>query len=194
MTSLPDERTLPPLRVSNTIRLEPLRYAHVPDIFRLIDQNRTHLRRWLPFVDHTRHERDTRAFVSSVLRIPPERREYIALIRHEEAAAGLIGTRDTDRQNRKTEVGYWLAADQEGQGLMLRAVQTLLGYLFERAEINAVRIRCGLSNDRSRAIPQKLGFHLEGIERNGELLNGQFHDLEVWSLLRREWPVDANRR
>jgi len=44
---------------------------------------------------------------------------------------------------------------------------------------------------RSIAIPQRLGFVYEGIQRQAQLLNGQFHDFAVYSMLASEWAALA---
>jgi len=50
--------------------------------------------------------------------------------------------------------------------------------------LHRIQIKCGTGNIRSKKIPQRLHFQLEGIERDGELLSGeQFTDLETYSLL-----------
>jgi ribosomal-protein-serine acetyltransferase len=55
-------------------------------------------------------------------------------------------------------------------------------------DVNRIQIRCGTMNLSSRKIPERLGFMLEGIERDGELLsNGIYTDLAVYSLLKKEW-------
>jgi ribosomal-protein-serine acetyltransferase len=36
-------------------------------------------------------------------------------------------------------------------------------------------------------IPKRIGFKFEGIERCGEKHDNRFIDLEVYSLLRKEW-------
>ena len=44
-----------------------------------------------------------------------------------------------------------------------------------------------MGNQPSNAIPQRLGFTLEGTERDGELLSsGEYMDINVYSLLRKE--------
>lgn len=47
--------------------------------------------------------------------------------------------------------------------------------------------RCAAGNAPSNAIPRRLGFTLEGVEREGELMaDGQYVDLNVYSILKRE--------
>ena len=53
--------------------------------------------------------------------------------------------------------------------------------------MNSIRIRCAAGNAPSNAIPRRLGFTLEGVEREGELMaDGQYVDLNVYSILKRE--------
>ena len=69
------------------------------------------------------------------------------------------------------EFGYWLGAEFEGNG------------------INRIVIRCHPENTRSSAIPKRLGFTLEGTLRECTRLNGELIDMQIYSLLRREWGV-----
>jgi ribosomal-protein-serine acetyltransferase len=51
--------------------------------------------------------------------------------------------------------------------------------------INRIQIKCAVGNKLSSNITKKLGFKLEGIERQGELLMGGFFtDLEIYSKLK----------
>ena len=54
----------------------------------------------------------------------------------------------------------------------------------DKINLNRLMIKVARGNTQSIAIPTRLGFTFEGIERNGELLHGQFVDLEVYSLLK----------
>ena len=180
-----------PIPVDQDLRLDPLRPGHASVIFHLIDANRAHLRPWLPFVDQTQRVEDSARFIQALMLTPSHQRETIALIRYQETYVGLIGTRDTDRVNRKTEIGYWIAQAYEGRGIVRRACAALIHHAFTHMELNCVRIRCGVGNHRSAAIPRRLGFCLEGIERAGEWLYDHFHDLEVYSLLKEEWRMET---
>jgi ribosomal-protein-serine acetyltransferase len=85
------------------------------------------------------------------------------------------------------EIGYWIDVEHEGRGLVTRAVRVLIDIGFGEWEVNRIVIRAGLENLRSRAIPERLGFTREGIERGGGRGTGGYHDLVVYSMLREEW-------
>lgn len=54
--------------------------------------------------------------------------------------------------------------------------------------MNRVQIKVAIDNKKSRKIPEKLGFQIEGIEREGELLvDNVYTDIAVYSLLKKEY-------
>jgi len=167
--------------------LERLNLSHVEAIFNAIDQNRKFLRKWLPFVDFTIRVADTERFVRSILEKPVSTRDEVYVIWFKHEFAGLIGFKDADRINDKIEIGYWLTERLTGKGIATAAVRKMVNLAFRNMEMNRVQIRCGVGNDKSSAIPKRLGFSFEGIERAGERHNHDYIDLEVFSLLKREW-------
>jgi len=107
---------------------------------------------------------------------------------------GLIGFKDTDRRNRKTEIGYWLSEQYQKQGIVTKAVDKLCEFAFNTLGLNRVQIKCAVGNIPSKNIPKRLGFKLEGIERQGELLTGNvFTDLEIYSKLKSDYSI-ANKQ
>ena len=84
-------------------------------------------------------------------------------------------------------LGYYLAEDAGGKGIMTRSVKAVLHYAFENLKLNKMEIRCGVENVKSRAIPERLGFKLDGVLRDEEWLYDHFHDVAVYSLLASEW-------
>ena len=156
-------------------------------LFRAIDAWRDDLRRWLPFVDNLHTEADEAAFLSGLCTVPPDRRNYTFKILSDGVFCGLIGFVTTDRVNRKTEVGYWLLPPWRGRGIMSRSVAALCLWAFDVRAMNRVQIKCAVGNAPSNAIPCRLGFRLEGVERAGEYAgDGRYYDLNVYSLLAQE--------
>lgn len=162
-------------------------YDDATPIFEAIDKNRDDLRIWLPFIDGIKSAADEQSFLESFLKVPYEERDPVFLIEKGKEICGLIGFHFSDRNNHRTEIGYWLLPEYRGKGLITQAVRYLCEWAFVEKGFNRIQIRCAVGNLPSNAIPQRLGFTLEGTERDGELLSsGEYTDIHVYSLLRKE--------
>ncbi len=155
-------------------------------VYAVVDANREHLAVWLPWVDGSRQPKDTRAFLERDAVQHSLGVTATFFIREGDAIAGMIGLHDIDPINRSFLIGYWLAKSSEGRGLATRSCRRLLMASFEECEMERAVIRCAVGNTRSAAVPRRLGFTLEGVERHGQRLNGGFVDLERYSRLRGE--------
>lgn len=175
------------LSIDDNEFLEKLNLSHAETIFKAIDQNRKFLRRWLPFVDFTRKVGDTEKFVRSILDKHTANRDEVFVIWYKYDFAGLIGFKDIDRINDKIEIGYWLTEKMTRKGIATAAARKMVNLAFRNMNMNRIQIRCGIGNEKSSAIPRRLGFVFEGIERCGERHNHSYIDLEVFSLLKTEW-------
>jgi len=172
------------IQINEHVLLKEVELSDAPDLFQAIDSQRAYLREWLPFVDLTLEVAETEKYIRSIVTAPPESRDRTFIIRYEGLFAGLIGLKTIDRVNRKTEIGYWLSEKYQQKGIMTASVKALVDFAFRELHLHRIQIKCGTGNIRSKKIPQRLHFQLEGIERDGELLSdGRFTDLETYSLL-----------
>lgn len=89
--------------------------------------------------------------------------------------------------NRKTSIGYYLAEKHQYKGIMTKCTQAMIKYVIEELDMNRVEIRMSTRNDKSRAIPERLGFTCEGLLRNEEFIQGEFSDSYIYSLLKKEY-------
>ncbi|MEJ8757306.1 GNAT family protein [Pontibacter sp. H259] len=172
------------LTVAPEICLRPVTVADAAPLFTIINSQRAYLREWLPFVDLTHEQNDTTLYLQSIASSTTDK-VFVILV--EEAVSGLIGFKSIEYFNRKLEIGYWLSEHQQHKGVMRRSCARLVQHAFEEMMMNRVQLKVAIGNHKSSNIPKKLGFTLEGIEREGELLNNRFQDLEVYSLLKKEW-------
>ncbi|WP_456278436.1 GNAT family N-acetyltransferase [Bacillus sp. AK128] len=69
----------------------------------------------------------------------------------------------------KFEIGYWIDRRYSGKGYMTEAVEAITRFSFDILKARRVEIRMDSRNERSRAIPERLGYVLEGILRNDDL-------------------------
>ncbi len=166
------------------IRLNEERYAQ--KLFDLTDKNRQYLREWLPWVDGTVSVEDTRAFMKSTLHSFADFKSIGTTIWYKDQLVGSLGC-SIDKEDRKVEIGYWLDASSQDKGIMTRACRGLINYVFDELEMNKVEIHVAPENRRSRAIPERLGFTQEGIDRQAGWLYDHYIDLVLYGMLASEW-------
>jgi len=173
------------LSVDKHITLKELELGDVLPVFNAIDQGRSYLSEWLPFVDKTKDAGFTLGFIESYLN--SDRKDLTFAIYVDDEFAGLTGLKDTDLLNRKTEIGYWLTSQFQHRGIMTKCCFKLMDYCFNVLNINRIQLKAGVGNDKSRAVAERLGFKFEGVERDGELLTNGFIDLAVYGILKSEF-------
>ncbi len=173
--------------VDQKIYIEPVKLSDAEIVFGTIHRDRNYLRTWLPFVDQTRSKEDTTRYINSLLSEPEIGKNRIYSIWADGEFAGLAGFKDIDPVNHKAEIGYWLAENMQGKGIMTRTVKKLIDFGFRNLKLNRIQIKVAGGNLKSIAIPVRLGLVREGSERNGEFHTDRYFDLEVFSILRNEW-------
>jgi ribosomal-protein-serine acetyltransferase len=175
------------------LELRLLEERHAPEVFALADRDRDFLRPWLPWVDATQTEDDSLAFIRSTLEQFASGDAVTAGMWLEGRFAGVIGTHRINRLYNKVELGYWVGESFQGKGVVTDSCRRMITYLFEERELNRVEIHCAVENEKSIAIPKRLGFKLEGTLRDGDLSCGRYRDLHVFGMLRREWRTSRER-
>jgi ribosomal-protein-serine acetyltransferase len=173
--------------LSPGLRLELLEPRHAEALFRATDENRAHLRQWLPWVDGTTSPADSLAFIHATQQQFAENRGFQTALVTGGEIAGMIGHIGIDWPHRATALGYWLAEKHQGRGFMTLACRVYVDHAFGQLGLNRMEIRAATENRRSRAIPERLGFRLEGVVRDAEWLYDRFVDHAVYGLLAREW-------
>lgn len=175
--------------IDEVTALRVLREADAAELYALTDANRTFLRRWLPWVDVVTCEDDTRSFIATVGAQHKEGRGPTFGIFRNGALAGVVGFLPIDRVNRIGEIGYWLAEREQGRGVMTACCRFAVRYGFLTLDLNRIQIAAGIDNAASRAIPERLGFKLEGVLRAREQVNGAFIDHAMYALLRSDFDA-----
>jgi ribosomal-protein-alanine N-acetyltransferase len=101
---------------------------------------------------------------------------------------GTIGCFWNNRLNRTMELGYALGEPHWGQGITVDAGRALLTYVFATCDVERIQARCMAENSASIRVMQKLGMTCEGCLRSSLFHRERFWDMNLYSLLRREWP------
>jgi len=167
--------------------LQVMEERHAEAVYSVVDNDREHLRRWLPWVDRTTEPEYTRKFIQGALEQFARNEGFSAAIWVGGRVAGGIGFHKLDWQYKNVEMGYWISSEFERRGIVTDASRALIHHAFTEWKLNRVEIRCATRNLRSAAIPKRLGFTLEGTLREAQLLSDGYHDLHVFGMLAKEW-------
>ena len=169
--------------IDDNIELCRVMPKHANNLLMLIDENRTRLRAWLPWLDRTRTVDDIKMFIK---RTKKDNEIHHVIFKNKELV-GIIGLHHINHDHRKAVIGYWLSKNAEGQGTMTRAVRLVLQYAFNKLKLHRVVIDCAVGNTKSCAIPERLGFKKEGEMRDAEWLYDYFVNLKRYSMLENEF-------
>lgn len=129
------------------------------------------LKPWLGFVQEEPSPQDTEinTLESHILFLKRENLRYLIFDRETDEFIGTSGFHDIEWDIPKMEIGYWISTLHSGKGYMLEAVSALTDLAVNRFGCRRVEIRCDAENIKSRAVPEKLAYVLEGILHNDEL-------------------------
>ncbi len=172
------------LNDDHTLRL--FEESDAESLHAVIERNRAHLARWLPWAKD-QDLSGTRAFIRMSRRQAADNDGFQAAIIEHGRIIGAVGFHRVDWLHRSTAIGYWLAADAQGRGTVTLAVSALTDLAFQLWRLNRIEIRAAIENQRSRAIPERLGFRLEGTLRRAEFVGGRYLDHAVYSILAEAW-------
>jgi ribosomal-protein-serine acetyltransferase len=178
------------LREDGHLRL--LRTADAPELHALIVSNRKHLAKWLAWAAEQTFE-DTLEFIQRGERQVAANEGLHCAILCGDRIVGVISYMEVNWRHRRTVLGYWLDVDHQGRGLMTGAARVLVDHAITVWKLNRVEIHAAVENNRSRAIPERLGFDQEGVLRQAESVSGRYLDSVVYAMLATGWNKDRSK-
>ena len=125
-------------------------------------------------------------FISSMLSAN-EDETFAFAITLDDKAIGSIGVFRQQNIHRQTaEMGYYIAEEYWGKGIMTDAVKQICEYVFKNSDILRIYAEPFAYNTGSCRVLEKAGFQYEGTLRNNAVKNGKVIDMKMYSLLREE--------
>jgi ribosomal-protein-serine acetyltransferase len=156
------------------------------ELYAVIAANRVYLSQWMPWAPNQTPD-GTLAFIRTSRKQLADNQGFQTAIVQDGRIVGVLGFHSIDWENLSTTIGYWIAEDAQGRGTITRSVAALTEHAFRVWKLNRVEIRAAVGNDRSRAIPVRLGFVQEGVRRQSERLGDRYIDHVVYSMLAQDW-------
>ena len=162
--------------------LRLLEEADAQELYDLIDANRDHLARWMPWAASQTPE-GTLEFIGATRRQLADNDGFQTVIVRDGRIIGVCGFHAVNWQHRSTSIGYWLDEREQGQGIMTRSVRALVDHALGEWNLHRVEIRAAPENRRSRAIPERLGFTQEGVLKEAERVGERYLDSVVYGFV-----------
>lgn len=104
-------------------------------------------------------------------------------------AIGTVALTGLDWQHRRGEIGFALAREHWGRGVMSEAVPLLLDHAFGELRLHRVEADVDPRNAASLRLLERLGFVREGLLRERYLVADEAQDAVFLGLLAREWAA-----
>lgn len=98
---------------------------------------------------------------------------------------GSIGAfRQVNIHKQTAELGYYIAEEYWGRGIMTEAVKQLCEYVFSKSDIIRIYAEPFAFNTASCRVLEKAGFQYEGTLRNNAVKNGKIISMKMYSILK----------
>lgn len=157
-------------------------------MFQLIDRNRARLADFFAgTVAATRSLEDTERHLTNILARREARTYYpFAVIdTRSKNMLGFVDVKNIDWNIPKAELGAFMDARHEGQGIASRALAAITRYCFDELAMDKLLIRTHESNTGARRVIEKNGYELEGIVRKDyKTTAGEVVDLMYYGNIR----------
>lgn len=180
-------------KVDENIELRSIEPHDAEELNALIEDSKSHIKRWSAWLKDDRTIENTHEFIKSNLKRFADGEGFGVGIFYQNKMVGQIEYNYIDLKNRKTEIGYWLGEPFQGNGFVTKSCRAMIDHAFNELKLNRVELRCAVENPKSCKIAERLGFKNEGIIRQCELLHGTFYDYVIYGLLAEEWNSDDQK-
>jgi len=114
---------------------------------------------------------------------------WIITLKDEDTYIGDVGFYDWEKKHSRAEIGYILGKQYWGKGIMTEAIKAALDYGFNEMNLNRIQALIDPRNNASKRVAEKHGFQYEGTFRDYEYEYGDFIDLNMYSVLKREYKA-----
>lgn len=100
---------------------------------------------------------------------------------------GMVGFNYWDHIDHRGSIGFDLRQDKWRKGIMTEAVREVIHFGFQKMGLNRIEADASIYNVGSITLLQKVGFVQEGVQREQYFEDGNYHDLVLFALLKRDW-------
>ena len=156
------------------------------ELFVTVEENRSYLREWLPWLDDVTSVDDEVALIRSLSEKKDDNFCFY-LIRQFGVLVGVISLNWIDWSNRSFGLGYWVSQSSSGQGIITKACSRMIDHCFDDLMLHRSVIETAVENYPSRKVAEGLGMRLEGVSKDREWLYDHYTDSSLYAITAPEW-------
>lgn len=171
-----------PVEVRDGLVLEPMAPWQAPEYYAVTARNLPRLAAWEPWASEPQTEAIVRLYLAWQAQAFTSGSALPFAIRCDGAIVGSCTAR-LDATDGNAEIGYWVDARVEGTGVAAESIGALVDHVFARGDTFRVQARTAVGNTRSRALLERLGFALEGVQRSAQRMPAGRVDMAVYARL-----------
>lgn len=128
-------------------------------------------------------EQDGADYISAMLSADEEE-TFAFAVTADDKVIGSIGVfRQGNIHRQSAELGYYIAEEYWGRGIMTEAVRQTCKHVFEKSDIIRIYAEPFANNTASCRVLEKAGFQYEGTLRSNAVKNGKVVDMKMYSIL-----------
>lgn len=181
-----DNLTMPEFLEDDVIELHARRiHDFDEDLWLETDKNREFLREYLTWVDNTNSVEDCHSATEMFIDEWNNARNYAycIVLKSSKKAIGSIDIHSINHSNMNGDIGYWLAKEYNGQGLMSRAVKLIENQAFANG-FHRLTITVEKENIPSTNVAKRNNYVFEGTHKDKLYKYGKFYDCLTFAKVR----------
>jgi len=167
------------------LTLRPYRGADADALFSAVRESIDSVGRWLPWCHADYGEDDARSWIAHCAQGWRSGEHYVFAVFDADTAqfCGAVGLNQRNRAHNLMNLGYWIRASRQGQGVVRRAASLAAGFGFAHLGLTRIEIVTMSDNLASQKVAVALGAVFEGIARNRIVAHDRAYDGLFYSLI-----------
>ncbi len=173
MTEQAANKTYEYIGIDESLVLRAVLPDEAADLFRITDENKEYLGKYLPWVSMTKTVDDSKSFLESVNRERGLGEAYGYGIYYKNNLVGHISLMHIS-DSKEPEIGYWISEDASGKGIVTKAADAVTYLGLVTLGLPSIVIKARTDNIGSNKVAEKIGYTLE------ETREEQKEELNIW--------------
>ena len=174
-------------RIDDDIELRQWTELDAEAVYASVKKNYDHLRVFMEWVKPDHALDDYEKFIEREIRGTSENERLGFGIYRGAKLIGTIGLINFDHDAGVTEIGYWIDAAEERKGIISKACELLIDFVFGELGMNRVQIRCAAPIFTKRGDSRAIWLYEGKHSRQHVLRDGKLMDFVTYGLLASEW-------